>query len=246
MTQKLNLGNSTQPLRNVAALSTLIKRVEGRAFGLPGMAVFHGPTGLGKTFACGHAAVHLDAIYVSVDDTWTKKTLLTAILKELRTPPARTIADMMAQASPALAKAGRTLIIDEADDAVDRNLIPTLRHLHDKSSMPIILVGMEKLPQKLRKWELVDGRVLSWVPAETADMRDAWMLAKVYAPGITLDEALMQKIVEVNNGSVRRISVDLAYVTERSRLEGTDVMTLDAWGDAPFLRGSAPMPREGM
>lgn len=246
MEQKLNLGNSVQPLRNVAALATLVKRIEGREFGLPGMAVFHGPSGLGKTFACAHAAVHLNAIHVTVDDTWTKKTLLEAVLSELRTPPKRTIAEMMKQVKPALAIAGRTLIIDEADDAVDRNLIPTIRHMHDGSSMPVILVGMEKLPQKLKRWELVDGRVLAWTAAEPADFQDARLLAQVYARGIELDDALIAKIVEVNAGSVRRISVDLAYVTEQSRMQGVSKMTLDAWGNAPFLRGSAPLPREGM
>lgn len=246
MSQKLNLGNSIKPLRNVATLSKLVKRVETRQFGLPGMAVFHGKTGLGKTFACGYAAVHLDAIHITVDDTWTKKTLLTAVLKELREQPARTIPDMMAQAKPALARAGRTLIIDEADDAVDRNLIPTIRHLHDGSSMPVILVGMELLPQKLKKWELVDGRVLAWAPAEPADFKDAKLLADVYARDVQLDDALIKKIMEVNQGSVRRISVDLAYVVEQSRIQGQSTMTLDEWGDAPFLRGSAPLPREGM
>lgn len=246
MARKLNFGNSVQPLRNVAALAALVKRVQGRAFGLPGMAVFYGPTGLGKSFACGHATVHLDCIHLEVDDTWTKKTLLLEVLRELRTPPSRSIPEMMMQAKAALARANRTLIIDEADDAVAKNLIPTIRHLHDGSQTPVILVGMEKLPQKLRKWELVDGRVLAWTAAERADLKDAKMLAQVYAQGIALDEALIRKIVEINNGSVRRISVDLAYVTEKSRMLGVPSMTLDDWGDEPFLRGSAPLPREGM
>lgn len=246
MSQKLNLGNSTQPLRNVAAFSKLVKRVEGRGFGLPGLAVFHGPSGLGKTFACGYAAVNMNAIHITVDDTWTKKTLLKAVLKEVRANPAGTIPDMMVQAKEELAKAGRTLIIDEADDAVDRNLIPTIRHLHDGSSMGVILVGMELLPQKLKKWELVDARVLEYAAAEPADLKDAKLLAKVYAHGVSLDEALIAKIVELNKGSVRRISVDLAYVTEQSRLQGVTTMSLDEWGNAPFLRGEAPKAREGM
>ena len=71
-------------------------------------------------------------------------------------------------------------------------------------------------------------------------------MAEVYARDVQLDAALIRKIMEINEGSVRRISVDLAYVVEQSRLQGASTMTLDAWGDAPFLRGSAPLPRKGM
>lgn len=246
MTHRKNTGNSIKPLRNVAALATLIKRVEGRAFGLPGMAAFYGPTGLGKTFAGAYAAANLDAIHITVQKMWTKKTLLSAILRELSIVRRPTMAEMMDQVNEGLAIAGRPLLIDEADYAVDRGMIEIIRDMHDGSSMPVILIGMEMLPQKLRRWELVDGRMLAWTAAEPADFRDARMLAEFYAPDIALDDALIERIVSVNKGSVRRISVDLAYVKEQSRLQGVGAMTLDQWGDAPFLRGEAPAPREGL
>ena len=246
MTQSMDLGNSIRPLRNVAALVSLIKRVEGRQFGLPGMATFYGPTGFGKTYAAIHAAVALDAIHVSIQKMWTKKTLLGAILRELSIPPAKTMAEMMMQVNDGLARSGRTLIIDEADYAVARGMIEIIRDFHDGSSMPVILIGMEELPQKLRAWELVDGRMLAWAPAEPADLRDAQLLAQVYAKGIDVDDALLERIVAQHRGSVCRISTDLAYVLEQSRLQGVMEMTLDAWGDAPFLRGDAPAPRRGL
>ena len=123
MTQSMDLGNSIQPLRNVAALVALIKRVQNRAFGLPGMGTFYGPTGYGKTYAACHAVVALDAIHVSVQKMWTKKTLLTAILRELSIVPKRTMAEMMMQVNEGLAVAGRPLIVDEADYAIDRDMI---------------------------------------------------------------------------------------------------------------------------
>lgn len=244
MTQSMDLGNSIRPLRNVSALAALIRRLEDRAFGLPGMGTFYGPTGYGKTYAACHAAVALDAIHVSVQKLWTKKTLMTAILRELSIVPRSTMAEMMMQVNEGLAIAGRPLIIDEADYAIDRGMIEIIRDFHDGSSMPVVLIGMEMLPQKLRKWELVDGRMLAWTGAEPADLRDTRLLAQIYAEGIDIDDALLAKIVSVNRGSVRRISTDLAYVLEQSRQQGVARMTLDAWGDAPFLRGEAPAPRK--
>jgi len=246
MTQSMSLGNSIRPLRNVAALTTLIKRVEGREFGLPGMAVFYGPTGFGKTYAACHASAVQKAIHIPVQRLWTQKTLLTAILRELSIVPRKTLAEMMMQANEALAAAQRPLIIDETDYAIERGMIEIIRDFHDGSHVPVILIGMEMLPQKLRKWELVDGRILSWVAAEPADLRDARLLADIYAIGVKIDDALLKRILQTNKGSVRRISTDLAHVLEQSKLQGVREMTLDAWGDAPFLRGDAPGPREGL
>lgn len=83
MTQRMNTGNSIMPLRNVAALATTIHRVENRRFGMPGMATFSGPTGLGKTFAAGHAVANLNAVYISIQKLWTTKEMLTSVLREL-------------------------------------------------------------------------------------------------------------------------------------------------------------------
>lgn len=246
MAQNMTTGNSVRPLRNVAALSTLISRLENRAFGLPGMATFHGPTGYGKTFAATHAAIKFDAIHVSVQRLWTISTLLEMILKQLRVIPARTRPKMLMQVCEHLLRAGRPLIIDEADYAIDRNMLVDIRDMYDGSLVPVILIGMERLPQKIKKWDLVDGRVGAWAPAEPADLRDAKMIADCYAPGLHLDDALIDHIRALHRGQVRRMSTDFAYVLERSRLLGVNKMTLKDWGDVPFLRGEAPAPREGL
>ena len=47
---------SIAPLRNVAALISLVERVQDRSMGLPGMAVFYGPSGWGKTTATSCSA----------------------------------------------------------------------------------------------------------------------------------------------------------------------------------------------
>lgn len=243
MPQKVTTGNTIKPLRNVAALTTLIQRIQNRAFGLPGMGVLYGPTGFGKTMAAVHAALHQDAIHVSVQKLWTKKTLLSEILRELRIAPKATMAQMQQQVNEGLAIAGRPLLIDEADYAVDRGMIEMIRDMHDGSSMPVILIGMEELPGKLSKWELVDGRILQWEGAEPGDLKDVRMLAALYAPGISLDDDLLQHITNLHRGQLRRICTDIAYVLEQSRLLDVKHMSLDEWGDAPFLRGVAPGPR---
>jgi DNA transposition AAA+ family ATPase len=245
MTDTSKMGNRIRPLRNVAAFSLLIEELETRQYGLPGMGVFYGPTGFGKSFAAIYAALTQDIIHVSVQDTWTRKTLLQAICRELGTTLTErmTIPSLMEEVNKGLAVSGRTLVIDEADYAVDHGMIQMIRDFHDGSSMPVVLVGMENLPQKLRKWELVDGRILRWVAAQPTDVKDAHELAKVYATDVNIDDALLQHIVDINGGTARRISADLAHVKRQTVLQGVDHMTLNEWGEAPFLRGEAPQPR---
>lgn len=244
MTQGLNLGNRVKPLRNVAALNALIGRVKNRSFGLPGIAVFFGPPGFGKTFACIQASVNHDAIHISVQKMWTKKTLLTEILRELSITPANTLAEMMKQVNQGLAMADRPLIIDEADYAIDRGMIEIIRDMFDGSEVPVILIGMERLPQKIKAWKLVDGRVLAWVAAEPANLRDVSLLAQNYAEEIEIDDTMLEHIMRINRGNARRISTDLAYLVEACRTQGHTKMTREMWGDQPLFRGEAPMPRD--
>ncbi|MFA8441568.1 MAG: AAA family ATPase, partial [Yoonia sp.] len=114
MTDDKPLYNTVAPLRNVAALVELIDRVQNRAFNLPGMATFYGPSGFGKTFSCIHATNKFQAVSVQVKSTWTKKKLCQDILTEMGLPHATTVSDMVDDISQYLAVHDRPLLIDEA------------------------------------------------------------------------------------------------------------------------------------
>ena len=248
MSQSMTIGNSVQPLRNVAALAQQIKKLDNRKHGLPGIGVFHSPPGYGKTYAAIFAASSpdLDAIHISVQDAWTRKTLIKQVLKELGAVARGTLADMAMDANEQLASAGRPLLIDEADYVVDKGFLQTVRDLADGSHVPVILIGMEELPQKIRKWGLVDGRTYNYTPAQPANLKDARFLASYYCPGIAVSDDLLEYIVSQNTGNARRISVDLAYVEEQANAWGSDSVSLKDWGNTPFLRGDAPAPRHGL
>ncbi|MEL7098257.1 MAG: ATP-binding protein [Pseudomonadota bacterium] len=246
MARKFNLGKAVQPLSNVMRLATLVERVENRAFGLPGMAVFHGFPGLGKSFGAAFCANNQDCIHISVQQTWTQKFLLEQLLHELDQPDRGTLASLAMRAQRSLAISGRTLIIDEADYAVKKGMINMIRDLHDNSGAAVILIGMENLPQMLRSAEQVDGRIASWVQAEPADEKDAELLAKHYAPGVTIAEDLRERIRTDNRGSARYMARDFAVVLEHCRTIGEDHIDLKSWGGVEFPRRHAPAPRGGV
>jgi DNA transposition AAA+ family ATPase len=230
-------------LRNVTALATLIRRVDERGEGLPGLGVFSGHAGYGKSTACTWAVTHMNAVWVEIGDSWTRKTLCDRILFDLGIKPARTVADMVLQITEALAASGRTLLIDEAHDAARRGMLEIVREIHDKSLSPVILVGEEVLPQTLRKWERVHSRVLDWVQAEPASLRDVIQLAEVYAPGVVLSDALKRKLTVVAAGSLRRVRVNLDRIHEQARVRGRDHMDVGDCDPAKFFTGQPPAVR---
>lgn len=247
MAEDTPLYNSLAPLRNVSALATLVDRLQNRAHGLPGMGTFYGPSGYGKTTAGTYVTNEFNAVTIQVKSTWTQKKLCEAILSEMSVPPARmTISDMVDRISATLAVTDAPLLIDEADFLVKRRMIEIVRDFHEGSGAPVILIGEELLPQKLRQWERIHGRMLDWVAAQPADAADLKALMPIYAPGVEIAPELQDRLMAAAHGSIRRICVNLELLREISRLQGLAAIGPDEWGKREFWTGEAPGPRRGV
>ncbi|MEM1077426.1 MAG: ATP-binding protein [Pseudomonadota bacterium] len=235
-------SNSIRPLRNVQRMVQLMDRLQTRAFGLEGMAVFYGPSGFGKTFAAIHCITSYGAIHVVVQDVWTKKFLLKKIAAELGIKPKGCTASISEQVQKGLSLSGRPLIVDEADRAVKRGMIELIRDIHDNTDTPVILVGEELLPQSLKRIERVHNRQLEWVAAEPADARDLKMLTDHYCDGVEIADELLARILAETNGSIRRITTNLARIKELSTVKGLKSVSSEEYtgifdGEPPKGRG---------
>ncbi len=220
------------PLRNVALFSALVDRVMERPSGLPGMATFHGKSGLGKSCCAIYAANKSRAYYVQVRSVWTRKHMLVSILGEMGIRPAATIPQMMDQVGEQLSLSGRPLIIDEADYLLAKGMIEVVRDIYESSLAAIILIGEEGLPQALQKFERVHGRMLDWQAALPATENDARTLAKLYCPQTTVGDDLLTHNLESSGGSVRRICVNLDRVREFAATRGLQAVGMkDYQGD---------------
>ncbi|CAM3971909.1 AAA family ATPase [Phaeobacter inhibens] len=246
MSQLIEVGNSIQPLTNVAKLATLVNQLQDRAFGVPGLAVFYSHPGYGKTFGAIYCASKFDVIHISMQADWTKKTLLSRLLGELSVSAHKTIPDMALQACEALALNGRTLVVDEADYALNRGVIELIRDLHDGSDTPVVMIGNESFPQKLKKFPVIDSRVLSYVAAQPASLKDARLLANIYAAGVEIRDDLLGSIIERNTGNPRLMVVNIAQVKEEAIKLGLKSMGADEWGGIEFMANEAPAPRRGL
>lgn len=236
------------PIKNVTALMVLTERLIGRGPNLPGFGVFNGHSGYGKSMACIFVQNRLNALYVEVGDTWSRRTLLTAILTELGMPPINpnraTLSDLASAAVKALGDdPTRPLIVDEADKCVDKGMIELVRELQDKSHAPIVLVGEEMLPSKLLKIERVHNRVLDYVMAQKCDIDDAAQLAHAFAPKLAIEPNLLAAIVSRSDGRARRIVTNIHHAEEIARNKGLKKIDLDAWGNRPWHTSEPPLPR---
>lgn len=228
-------------INNLDLVRVAVERLLNRQATLPGFAVLYGPAGYGKTTALLAAAHETRAYYVAMRSAWSRKTLLQKILTEMGVKLVGTIPDLLDQVCQQLAASGRPLMIDEFDFALRTdNMVELVRDIYEGSQATVILCGEELLPQKLKRWERFHSRVLSWVPAQPISLNDARALAPIYAPGVTIFDDLLDHLVGIASGSVRRVCVNLNGIGEAAALEGWQTINRSAWGDRPFYTGEAP------
>lgn len=234
---------SLAPLTNVMMFTELLERVSTRHSSLPGMGAFTGFSGDGKTSAATYAANKHQAYYVEVGSTWTQAKFCQALSIELGIPPKGTIATMVDNIIQTLAVTQRPLIIDEFDHVATRKYVETVREVHDKSGAPVILIGEEMLPDKLKMWERFHNRVMHWVQSQPCDVNDAGILCSIYSPDVELAPDLLQAIVAQANGNTRRIAVNIDRVRDQAEMEGWKKIDLATWGKRPFFTGASPATR---
>lgn len=235
-----SIVNPIANLTNVGICAGALERSMNRPQHLPGLVVFYGPSGWGKSMACTRAANTYRAYHVECRDTWNRKKLLSAILGDMTMLPSRTLADMLDQIAEQLVASRRPLIIDEADKLIDRGMIEMIRDLYEQSNAPILLAGEELLPDKLRKIERMHGRILHWAPAQPVGMSDAIQLRELYANRVPVADDLLTQIVKISKGSARRVAVNLENTQEIALTEGWDLVDLAQWGVRELYTGEPP------
>ena len=227
-------------LKNVAACMALVEGLRSRGPHLPGIGVLYGPSGYGKSYATIYAQNKTRALRVEVGRSWTMRTFVQRVLAEAGVEPRGTIADMTEQVILFLGDdPTRPLIVDEADQLVDRGMIELVREIHEHSQAPILLVGEELLPAKLQRSERTHNRVLDWVAAQPCDADDTLALAKLFCPGLRVAGDLLDAVRTRSEGRARRIVVNLNRVAEQARNRGATTIDLAAH-DGVFFTGAPP------
>jgi hypothetical protein len=232
-------------LTNVALALKLTASLIERPQNQPGLGVFCGFSGLGKSTALSVAANKYRAVYVACRSFDTKKSLLTSITHEMGIEPGRaTVPELVAVIADELMKSGKPLFLDDAHYMVNRNLIELVKDLYESSGAPILLAAEERFPKQLKRWEQVDNRVLYWQLAEPCGLADAKKLAQLYAPKAAFGDDWLGQCCKSVRGITRRVCVNIENARREAEESGhRGEITLKWWADRAFYTGDAPTRR---
>ena len=236
--------NRIAPIANLDLVAVVMEKLVNRQDGLPGLAVYYGPSGWGKTTATLAVANRTRAYYVQMRSSWTRKDLLEKILFEMGIKPIGRTTQLLDQICEQLAASRRPLVLDEFDYAAAKaGSVELVRDIYEGSQSSLLLVGEELLPNKLKRHERFHGRVLNWLPAAPVSLDDARLLAQIYCPDVPVADDMLTHLVSLAHGSVRRVSVNLVNVYDTALVEGWDAIDRAQWGDRSLYTGDAPRRR---
>lgn len=231
------------PLTNVGLLSGAMSRAQARPAGLPGLVAMYGPSGYGKSAAAAFAANQHRCYYTECRDTWSKKAFLTAILRDMSILPERTLSDMVDQIAVQLSTSRRPLIVDDVQYLLEKATANVLTDIYNASEGTIVLIGEERVPSSLQRLERLHNRVLEWVPAQPATIEDVRQLAVESYPELLFGEDLLEDLVRVTKGCLRRIAVNLYKVRSEAAAMMLDQVGMAEWGKRSWFTGEAPTRR---
>jgi len=248
---KLQPPGAILPLTNIGVAERAVARLCNRGPLDPGLVVFSGPSGYGKSISAAYVKARHPSYYVQADDFWTKKTMLIAVSRSMGLlyyrgkdesrreywPEINVMADAI---KAQLEQSRRILIIDEFDYVVAKNLVESVRSLYEGSKASILIIGEEGLPQKLEQWERFHGRVLDWFFAEPASLADAREMARAKCGGIAVADDLLEHLIKLSGGSTRRVSNNLGSIADEAADQGWASVDLATWGTRKLQTGKAP------
>lgn len=164
---------------NVKRFITMMNNLQNRAEGVPGMGLVYGEPGLGKSQAINWWAFKNDAILVRCTQLMTAKWLLTEILDYMSEIKPYSISDCFNEVIRNLLVNPRVLIVDEIDYlTIDSRTVETLRDIHDKTNVPVILVGMTNANSRLKKFSHLYDRLSEIVKFEKFSKNDIKTIVK--------------------------------------------------------------------
>ncbi len=216
----VNGSRTVAPLANVGLATRAMELAMNRPLHLPGLVVFSGPSGYGKSMSAAFVANKFKAVYIECKSTWNRRAVLEEIAKRMRLPLDGTLYQLADAITGELALSGRPLIVDEMDYLVDKSAVEIIRDLYEGSKTAILLIGEEEMPGKLMKWDRFHGRVLEWVQAKPSDIADTGHLARLYCPGLVVEPDLVGKVHTISAGSARRICVMLEKIRQEALGQG--------------------------
>lgn len=227
---------------SVQAGRASVARLEDTRMGQPGIGVFWGRSGRGKTEFAREFAARTGAVYLRVLEDWSPRAMLASLCFELNGSEPSTVDRCKRTACEALEASRRLILVDEAD-RLSVGLVEHLRDIHDLSGIPIVLIGEEILFPTLNARRRLWSRVTETVEFGPIGPEDI-MLFAMKAASIRIDADAARAVASRSGGDFRLIWHDVHAIEGMSRANRTDCVDASMVNAIPPRRaGSRILPR---
>lgn len=182
-------------LHGVEVVNTPIK-------GRIGNGLFFGPPGTGKTDVGQWYASQHDVPYIRARDISSRRSLLANIVAELGEAPEFSTDRLFNRIVEQLIERPRPIIIDEVDYLIRGGAVEVLRDINDMTNTPIIMMGMENVDAKLKRFRHLYDRFTAVVKFELFDREEISSLAESICTA-TLSDCAIDHITQSGKGKLR-------------------------------------------
>lgn len=215
------MKNSLIKTRNVKKFISLMDNLQKAPSNVSKMALVYGAFGLGKSQTIMWWVTNNDAIYVRCNHNISPRWLLSEIVKELDEVPCYTSQRLFEQIEEKLKYNPKILVVDEIDYLFsNKHTIETLRDIHDKLGIPILLVGMELADKKLQKYGHINDRIFAKLKFEKLSKEDFKEIIETLSEVKFSDNAI--KYITNRNLQFRQI---VKVITKSEQLANTNKLS---------------------
>ncbi|MCB1833160.1 MAG: ATP-binding protein [Geminicoccaceae bacterium] len=189
----------------------------------------HGKTRSGHWFADRQDAIHI-RIKADVTPGWIKRELA----RELGyAKPPRSREALFQACFDSLAKYPRPIVLDEVENALRRDIgvLEAIRDLSDLIEMPVVLIGREWVPERLKEHRQIWSRISGMATYTRMSLDDVTLLRETICE-VEVDGALDDLLLEQSGGYIRELMNGLANIERIGRRRGQVVRPADVSGVA--------------
>ena len=204
--------------------------------GSPAICLFSGKSGLGKTTAGAFLFVQADGVLVRCYRADTLPAWLWRLARELGLDKRKSKVDMLNFIVRELSLSGKPLFIDESDYIADNiEILETIRDIYDMSGVPVIMIGYDLLPVKIKRLEQLHNRISQHVKFQRADEEDISIMASELVEHTVISPDLLQELLDVSKGNFRRITTGLASIERFTKSNNLKTINADQWAQRQFF-----------
>ena len=189
-----------------------------------GNGLFFGPPGTGKTDVGQWFASQHDVPYIRAKDISSRRSLLANIVAELGEAPEFQTDKLFNRIVEQLIERPRPIIIDEVDYLIRGGAVEVLRDINDMTNTPIIMMGMENVDAKLKRFRHLYDRFTAVVKFELFARDEIANLAEEIC-NATLSDCAIDYIAQSGKGKLRLTTTWFTRAEQLASRNKLDVVT---------------------